>query len=52
MAAIYVLIDQKIRDEIDHYCEITGQTLSEYVRGLIRTDLIKKSLLGVEANHG
>jgi len=47
MERIVFQIDEEMKDAIDDYCDRTSQMLSEYVRNLIREDLINKGIINI-----
>lgn len=42
------VVNEDFRTLIDDYCTRTKQKLSEYIRNLIRNDLIEKKVLKIE----
>lgn len=44
---IGIIVDKELKNDIEKYCKNTSQTLSEYIRNLVREDLIQKGIIKI-----
>jgi len=45
---LVIQIEKKLKDLIVEYCDKTAQRPTEYIRNLVREDLIKKGIINIK----